>query len=245
MKVKVLILAGGLATRLRPLTTNYPKILLEVGDRPFVYHQLRLLALNGFKRVELLLGFKGELVESYIRDNELEKLFNLKITYLYDGPKLLGTGGAVKRSLDRDKGSDSSDMFVVLYGDSYLDYDYQKILNSLDKSCLALMTVYKNDDSFDSSNVVFKDGEILVYDKKNKTQEMKHIDWGFNIFHRDIFLSFHEIYQKEIFDLSEVFQFALKNNCLQGYEVNKRFYEIGSNQGLQELKESKELKELL
>ncbi|MBF0361690.1 MAG: NTP transferase domain-containing protein [Oligoflexia bacterium] len=239
----VFILAGGLATRMHPLTSNYPKILLEVNGRPFIYHQLKLLAQNlnknecECKRVVLLLGFKGELVESYIKDNQLDSLFSLNISYVYDGPQLLGTGGAVKRALEAQ-----DDTFIVLYGDSYLDYNYDLILNeftpasasaSASASALALMTVYKNNNSFDSSNVLFKNGKIILYDKKNKVPEMEHIDWGFNLFRR---LAFDEFPMKsKKFDLSDVFQHSLRMGRLQGYEVNKRFYEIGSHSGLEEL----------
>ncbi|MCB9062439.1 MAG: NTP transferase domain-containing protein [Halobacteriovoraceae bacterium] len=224
--ISVLVLAGGLATRMRPLTEKFPKILLEVAGRPFLFHQLELLRKNGFRNIIFSTGYLGELVEEAFEGNKEFKDFN--IAFCHDGKNRLGTGGATKNSLDL-----LTDIFVVLYGDSYLLYDYSKILKSFDETKYnALMTVYHNEDLHDSSNVYFENGDIVKYDKIDKTSDMKHIDWGFNIFQKSAFENFKDL---EIFDLSEVFQKSLKDNKLQGFEVGQRFYEIGSIDGLEEL----------
>src|SRR5436309_281645 len=110
------ILAGGLATRLRPITDTIPKAMAEVAGRPFIDHQLRLLRARGFRHAVLCLGYRGEQVERHVGDGAA---FELEVKTSYDGEKLLGTAGALKKAA-----SLLSDPFLVLYGDSYLPIDY-------------------------------------------------------------------------------------------------------------------------
>jgi NDP-sugar pyrophosphorylase family protein len=94
----IAVLAGGLATRLRPLTEHVPKALLEVCGEPFIAHQLRLFAREGIRDVKLLVGYRWEQIEAFAGDGSR---FGVKIDYIVDGPRLLGTGGAIRRALDR------------------------------------------------------------------------------------------------------------------------------------------------
>src|SRR5439155_309286 len=160
-KLAVAILAGGLATRLRPLTEKIPKVLLPVAGKPFLAHQLELLRNQGFTRVVLCVGHLGEMVERDFGDGTA---WGINLTYSYDGPVLLGTGGALQKALPL-----LGDKFFVLYGDSYLPIDFGPVADCFERSSkLGLMTVYHNQNRFDTSNVWFVDGEIKVYDKKNR-----------------------------------------------------------------------------
>jgi NDP-sugar pyrophosphorylase family protein len=94
------------------------------------------------------------------------------------------------------------------------------------------MTVYRNEGKYDTSNVVFADGEIKVYDKKAKSPEMRHIDYGLSLFKRSVFDSYPA---DQPFDLAEVMGKLVQEKQLAGYEVRERFYEIGSPAGLAEL----------
>src|SRR3989454_9791114 len=154
----VAILAGGVAMRLRPLTKTIPKALIDVNGEPFIAHQLRLLRANGIERVIVCTGYLDEMIQSYIGDGVR---FGLQVGFSFDGPRLLGTAGALKRALPL-----LGDAFFVLYGDSYLPCAYGAIQTAFEQSGrLALMTVFLNDGRWDRSNVECSDGRILVYDK--------------------------------------------------------------------------------
>jgi len=223
----VVILAGGLATRMKPITEKIPKAMLDIDGRPFIYHQLNLLRKKGINRVILCVGFLGEMIENYIGNGTR---FQLDVKYSYDGEKLLGTGGAIKKALDY-----LDDSFFVLYGDSYLDIDYGKIEAAFIKAPgKGLMTVFKNEGKWDTSNVVFRNNEILIYSKKERTEEMNYIDYGLGILSKAAFNNFEN---EAVFDLAYVYEKLAEERQLMGYEVFERFYEIGSKEGLRELKQ--------
>ena len=223
----VAILAGGLATRLRPITEKIPKVLVPVAGKPFLVHQLELLRHQGIARVVLCLGHLGEMVEREFGDGSAH---GLRVDYSYDGPVLLGTGGALQRALPK-----LGEKFFVLYGDSYLPTPFAPIAETFERSGkLGLMTVYRNEGKYDTSNVVFGDGEIKVYDKKLRLPEMRHIDYGLSLFRSKAF----ERYPADsAFDLADVMRNLVAEKQLAGYEVPERFYEIGSHSGLEELNE--------
>ena len=221
----IAILAGGLATRLRPITEKIPKSLVPVAGKPFLAHQLELLHARGIRRAVLCLGYLGEMIQRDFGDGHA---FGLRLDYSFDGPKPLGTGGAIKRALPL-----LGDEFFVLYGDSYLPVEYRPIAEFFRHSGkLGLMTVYRNEGRYDTSNVVFHDGEIAVYDKKNRPPEMRHIDYGLSLFKAAVFNSYSA---DEPFDLAEVMSKLVRQKQLAGFEVRERFYEIGSPAGLNEL----------
>lgn len=224
----VAILAGGLATRLRPITEKIPKVLVPIAGRPFLAHQLELLRREGVTRAVLCLGYLGEMVEREFGDGGEGAAQGVKLEYSFDGPVLLGTGGALKRALPKLGGK-----FFVLYGDSYLPVPFAPIAEFFERSGKpGLMTVYRNEGRFDTSNVVFGDGEIKVYDKKQRRPDMRHIDYGLSLFRAEVF----ERYAGDKpFDLADVMGDLVAGKNLAGYEVKERFYEIGSHAGLEEL----------
>jgi len=248
----VIILAGGLATRLRPMTETIPKSLVLVNGEPFIHHQLRLLQRQGIRRVILCLGYLGEMVEEAIGDG---RQFGVNVQYSYDGPTLLGTAGAIKKALPlvtteprpsgsgnplaNARGSDTSGktidetVFFVLYGDSYLSCDYAAVQATfLTSGKQGLMTVFHNKNLWDKSNVEYEHGCILDYSKQKCTDRMHHIDYGLGMFHPS---AFDHIDVTRDYDLSVIQEQLLKNNQLAGAEVFERFYEVGSFTGIDEL----------
>lgn len=220
----VAILAGGLATRLRPITETIPKALAPVADEAFLAHQLRLLCSRGIRRAVLCVGYLGEMIQRDFGDTA----FGVELRYSFDGPKLLGTGGALKRALPL-----LDDAFFVLYGDSYLPIDYAAVAAAWESSGQrALMTVFRNEGAWDTSNVEFVGGKIARYDKRERTPAMHHIDYGLSIFRRDVFDAYPA---GEPFDLADVQRDLAVAGQLAGHEVTRRFYEIGSHEGLAEL----------
>jgi NDP-sugar pyrophosphorylase family protein len=220
------ILCGGLATRLRPVTEKIPKSLVPINGEPFIAHQLRLLRANGIERVVLCAGYLGEMIQDFVGDGSN---FALNVQYSFDGAQLLGTGGAIRKALPL-----LSDSFLVLYGDSYLPCDYQAVAANFEHSnAEALMTIYRNEGNFDSSNVEAASGRILRYDKRNWTPGMQYIDYGLGVFRSS---AFSNVQANQHCDLSGIYQDLLANERLAAFEVTERFYEIGSAQGIEDLK---------
>lgn len=220
----VVILAGGLATRLRPLTEVVPKAMLDVNGQPFVAHQLRLLRARGVTRVVLCTGHMSERIESFVGDGAA---FDLEVTFSHDGPTLLGTAGAVRRALPL-----AGEFFFVLYGDAYLPCDYRAVWEAFARSArLALMTVFRNEDRWDASNVEFRDGIIIAYSKTEKSERMRHIDYGLGVFSAAAFAALPDA---QPYDLARLYGDLLHQGQLAGYEVRERFYEVGSFGGLEE-----------
>jgi NDP-sugar pyrophosphorylase family protein len=231
----VMILAGGLATRLRPLTETIPKALIEIAGKSFITYQLQYLKNQGISSVVLCVGYLGEMIQSQLGDGSQ---FGLSIQYSFDGPVLLGTGGAVKKALPM-----ISDDFFILYGDSFLPINFLNVQKAYAMSKQpALMTVLKNNNRWDRSNVVFKNSTLIVYDKNNLKPEMEYIDYGLGIVNSEIFTSLTE---NSSFDICNVYNKLSIENKLYGYEVFERFYEIGSPQGILETEKYLLLKGLL
>ena len=224
MDLPVAILAGGLATRLRPITETIPKALVPVAGEPFLAHQLRLLASRGITRAVLCVGYLGEMIE---RDFG-EEAFGMGLQYSFDGPTLLGTGGAIRQALPL-----LGDAFFILYGDSYLPIDYAAVAAAWKSSGKpALMTVFRNEGAWDTSNVEFTDGHILRYDKRDRTPAMRHIDYGLSVFTRSVLA---DRPAGEAFDLSDLQRDLVAKGLMAGHEIRERFYEVGSHSGLAEL----------
>jgi NDP-sugar pyrophosphorylase family protein len=226
----VAILAGGLATRLRPITEKIPKSLVPVAGRPFLEHQLEYLRGQGVKKIVLCVGHLGEMIRDQYHDGAE---FGVQIEYSFDGPILLGTAGALKQALPM-----LGERFFVLYGDSYLPIDFAKVENSFEQAGkLGLMTVFRNEGRWDTSNVWFEDGRILLYDKllhdkKERRPEMQFIDYGLSMFRAE---AFERVAKGVSQDLPHLMKELVEAGELAGFEADHRFYEIGSPAGLADL----------
>jgi NDP-sugar pyrophosphorylase family protein len=224
VSLPVALLAGGLATRLRPITELIPKALVEVAGRPFVAHQMEWLQSQGVTQVVLLVGYRGEMIRDALGDGSAG---GMRFDYVFDGPQLLGTGGALRQALGT-----LGPAFIVMYGDSYLRCDLRDIERTFEASGrLALMTVLRNDNRWDRSNVLFEHGQLRAYDKHHPATDMRHIDYGLGVL-RDSALTRYAA--NTHLDLAEVYRDLLAEGELIGYEVTERFFEIGSPDGLAE-----------
>jgi NDP-sugar pyrophosphorylase family protein len=224
MTLPVAILAGGLATRLGAVTANRPKALVDVAGRPFAEHQIELLRNHGITRIVFLVAHLGEMVQQALGSGDR---WGMTLRYVFDGPRALGTGGAVRQAI-----SELGPSFFVLYGDSYLECEYEDVARSFAASGAdGLMTVCRNDNQWDRSNVRFENGRLLGYDKRTQTAGMRHIDYGLGVFAARAFDRFAP---DAAFDLADLYQRLLADGALAAYEVPGRFYEIGSPAGLAE-----------
>jgi MurNAc alpha-1-phosphate uridylyltransferase len=223
----VAILAGGLATRLRPITETIPKALVEVTGKPFIVRQLEYLRQQGVSHVVLCIGYLGEVIQEVVGTGTN---FDLQISYSVDGPTLLGTGGALKKALPL-----LGDHFFVLYGDSFLPVNFSAVQEAYEQSQQqALMTVLQNGDQWDKSNVLFAGGQLLEYNKRSPRPKMAYIDYGLGIVSATVFDQYPA---DRPFDLADVYEALSLRGHLAGLEVHERFYEIGSHTGLKEAEE--------
>jgi len=224
--MQIVILAGGLATSLGPLTEKVPKSMIPTRGKPFLWYQIELLKKNGLTDILLCTGHLASQITDYFGDGEE---FGVRINYSEEKEELLGTGGALKRAENL-----LEDEFFVMYGDSYLILDYQEIARYFHKfDRLGLMVVYKNHNRFDESNVVVKDGFVKVYDRRNPGRELIYIDEGVSILKKEILCGFPS---HTHFPLGRIFQRLISGGQLLAFETKQRFYEIGSAEGLNDFR---------
>ena len=218
----ICLLAGGLGTRLGDAVRDIPKPLLEVAGEPFLIHQLRLLARYGAARVVLCVGYLGELIENRIGPSQ----FGIDITYSYDGPRPIGTLGAVRKAAPA-----LGERFLVLYGDTYLRIDYRAVVRAWEQSGLpALMTVLRNEGQWDVSNVSFDGTRVIRYDKRSPAPEMSWIDYGLGGLRADAL----ELLPDTTDDLADLYQKLAAGRELFGFAATQRFFEIGTPASLVE-----------
>src|SRR5262245_40762802 len=223
--VPAAVLAGGLAKRLQPIKHKVPNALVEGPGKPCTYHPLALLHRKGIRKVVLCVGHLGEQIQHHVGDGSR---WGLDVCFSFDGDKLLGTGGALRRALPL-----LGELYWVLYGDSYMDIDYRAVLDAFQKrpEAMGLMTVLRNYNQWDRSNVIFRDGQLLRYDKRTVSPEMHHIDYGTSLLRRT---AIERLPADTACDIADLLHALANEGALAGYEVRERFYEIGSPTGLQE-----------
>lgn len=228
-EIQVVVLMGGLGTRLKEFTKECPKPLVDVCGTPFFDYQLNLMKNWGFRKFVFLIGYRAEMIEEYYGDGSK---YGISIEYCYDGETLLGTGGAVRRALSR-----LEEDFLLMYGDSFMDIDFEETIyryfRGKEQGMHALMTVLKNGNRFDKSNVVVQDRKLVLYDKHHPTPEMDYIDYGVCVYERSLF----EAYEENVkFDVAEIQNRLSLAGEMAVHIVTKRFYEIGNPDSLAEFK---------
>jgi NDP-sugar pyrophosphorylase family protein len=233
--MQCVILAGGLGTRMRPLTDTIPKTLLPVRGRPFAYYQMHWLASQGVTEVVYSIGHRGEMIRQYW-EQEASPIPSL--CFVDEGEQLRGTGGAL--SLAREQGV-LEDRFLVIYGDSFLPVRFAPIWQAFEASGLpALMTVLRNRGLWDRSNASYQDGRVLLYNKAGGP-DMEYIDYGLSAFRREVL----DGWGGPSYDLANVLHDLSVKGRLAGFEVDRRFYEIGSPAGLRDFEQYLEHEEII
>jgi MurNAc alpha-1-phosphate uridylyltransferase len=231
--LQCVVLAGGLGTRMRPMTEAMPKALIPVLGRPFADWQLEHLAAQGIERVTYSIGYRGDMLRAHVADGSR---FGLKVSWVDEGARLLGTGGALRRAFDEEA---LDEVFFVLNGDSYLPVSMAEVEQAWrDSAQPALMTVFRNEGRWDDSNSIYSDGRVVLYDKSRPAErrsEMHWIDYGLAVLTREIIGS--RINPGSVADLADVTRDLSRAGLLAGLEVHQRFYEAGSQSGLRDLEE--------
>ena len=220
-----IIIAGGKASRIKQITRRTPKSLIKINNKAFIDYQIDYLKKNGVKKIIFCLGHLGEKIKKYL---DKKQSSDLKFLYSFDGTNPIGTGGAVKKAL-----IDNERYYFVIYGDSYLRVNLKNVIKKFYKcNKPALMTVIKNNNKWDKSNVELKNNNIINYNKFEYNSRMQYIDYGLSIIDKKKFIK----YKKNKFDLAEILAIYAKKQMIASYKVSKRFYEIGSIKGINEFK---------
>ena len=216
---------------MRPLTETIPKALLRVAGRPFADLQLQMLAAAGVREVVFSIAYLGEQIREHIGNGSQ---FGLRVGYVPDGDRYLGTGGALRAVIDVGAVPET---FGVINGDSYLSLDVPAVERAFASSGRpALMTVMHNRNRWEASNVVYADGRVLAYDKRRPQEwreRMEWIDYGFIVLRREAIT--RRVSPGEVADLADLMRDLSAAGQLAGFEVSQRFYEVGSPQGLADL----------
>jgi len=218
------ILAGGLGTRLRPLTETIPKPMISIHGKPFLEYELLLLRSHGITDFVLCVGYLEEKIEGYFRDG---RELGINLRYSHDGPELLGPAGALRKAE-----SYLEDVFFVTYGDAYLRLDYQRVMKYfLSKERLGLMTVLENKNAYGKSDLVVQDGYVTKYDKKRNVEHMNWINFGVSILRKN---ALEVIPRAKECGEEEFYGKLIEKKELLAYPVTERFYEIGNANSLRE-----------
>ena len=222
----MVIFCGGLATRLGAVAQDVPKSMIRIEGRPFLEHQLLFLKEHNVTDIILCVNHLAEKIEEYFGDG---KRFGVSIRYSHDGPVPLGPIGALKKAealLDP--------MFFIMYGDSYVFVDFQKMYSFfLKQEALAMMTVFKNNDAIDASNIVVQNGMITHVGREHKTSQMVYIDYGVSILRKKALV---RVPKDTLYTTVAFFSDLSTRKQLLGYEIKHRFYHIGTPESLEEFR---------
>ena len=224
--MQMVVLCGGLATRLGDLAKNIPKSMIEIDGKPFLEYQIENLKNHSIRDLVLCVGHLSEQIENYFGDG---KKFGVNIQYSHDGDKPLGSIGAIKNAEPL-----LEDEFFIMYGDSYLSVDFQKAYSFfIQNNKLGLMVVYKNYDKYDKSNIVVKDNMVVKYGKNNRTNDMIYIDYGTSVIRKK---ALDLIPKNTFYTTGQFFSDLIKKEELLAFEAKKRFYHIGNPESLEEFR---------
>ncbi len=232
---QAVILAGGLGTRMRPVTETIPKPMISVAGEPFLQHQLQLLRRCGIDRSLLLVAYLGERIEEYFGDGAK---FRLNISYSYE-PTPLGTGGALKNAEEKLQST-----FVLLNGDTFLAIDYSALfLKFAMLRCQALIVAYKKStgalsglpvDHVANNLLVNDDGRVKAY-RKLDPEGLTHVNAGAIVLSKEILkmLPTGQRYSLE----EEIYPRLIANGEMYAWVTTEPFYDMGSPAGLAALEE--------
>ena len=221
---QVAILAGGLGTRLRPVTEKIPKPMVAVAGQPFLHWQLRDLKEQGFENVLLLVGYLGEQVEAHFGDGAK---IGMKIRYAYE-PEPLGTGGALHNAL-----GELEKEFVLVNGDSFLSAPFDRMMAAFREGGFdAMVSVYDNRDQVPVIPNLKTSGRVVTGYLKDADPSLGYdkIDSGVYVMKRSIV----EAAEKTRFALADLWPSLIERKKLGAFDVPERFFDIGTPDRLRE-----------
>ena len=172
---QVVILAGGLGTRLGAITQHIPKSLVEVDDRPMISHILDWISLQGCDRALILTGHLGDKFEEYTHDS-------VSLTFVRE-PVPLGTGGALWNAVDFLEPE-----FLLWWGDDFHPINYAKLVNQhREDGNLMTMTVTE---AHESMNLLHANNRVIKYNKHAENSDFNGYEAGTSVVSKRIVLLF-------------------------------------------------------
>ena len=218
----VVILAGGVGSRIKKISKDKPKILIKINRKPFIFYLLKYLESNGVKDVVICTGYGHSQIKNYVSMNK-KKFKEIDIKISYEGKKRLGTAGAIRNAIKLIK-----ENFIVIYGDNLFDFNFRKILNyKIKQNKLGLMVIKRNNSNYIESNV-FKNKNRFYYEKKlNKYSSF--YDYGILLFRKKVFSN---LIRLRTYDLSNICEKLSKKNQIDFMITKKNLIEIGSLQAI-------------
>ncbi len=233
--MQAVILAGGLGTRMRPITETIPKPMIMVAGKPFLLHQLELLRDAGIARVLLLVAYLGEQIREYFGDGAK---FACNVSYSFE-PSLLGTGGALKNAE-----AQLQNYFVLVNGDTYLAIDYSELVGKFaEANCSALIVAYEKPAAVSRgipasllpNNLgVDAEGVVTAY-RKRDPEGLSHIDAGVIVLKKGILAGF--VTGQKCSLEEEIYPNLIARGEMRAWVTREPFYDMGSPQGLAALEE--------
>ena len=229
-KIPLLVLIGGLGTRIKKVYPDLPKFLIPINATyNFADYWISSLNFSFISKIYFLTGYKSNMIEDYLSKKNLPVSFEI----LNEGNNLLGTGGAIKKACNK-----LNTPFFVTYGDSILDINWNKMkdLFYVNQPPLILSVVY-NEGLTDKSNIEINNNNQIYYNKKNTNSEMKYIDYGLSIINIKDFI--RSTIHLEIFDLADWYHYiTLKYPNIPFLNANGRYYEIGTPHALDDFRKN-------
>lgn len=225
---QIVILNGGLGTRVASVSKGMPKCLIKFASKSFLFLQLELIKKKGIKNVVICCGYKSNLIIKELKKKNIKKL-GLNILISVENRKL-GTGGAIINAYKYLHNN-----FYIIYGDSWLNINYKKVekkfISSKKKSVMTVIksSLIKNH----KPNIFLKNNELISYEKNSNNNNYKYIDYGLIVLKKDVLQYF---FKNKRFDLNVIIKFLIKHKDIAVYKVKKKFYHIGSLQGIREIK---------
>lgn len=214
---QAVILAGGLGTRLRPLTDVWPKPMTLFHGKPFLEYLLLSLRGQGFERVLLLVGYRAEAIRSYFADGAR---LGMKITYS-ESPVEFDTGARLRAAANL-----IDPLFMLFYCDNYWPMPFDAMWAQFKAHDVrAMVTVYKNEDGYTRSNLKIEDGRVSVYDKSRTAEGLQGVDIGYIILHKDVLEMIPE--GNASFEAS-VYPQLVSANAMAAFETRHRYYSVGN-----------------
>jgi NDP-sugar pyrophosphorylase family protein len=224
LDLPVIVLCGGLGTRLRAAVADRPKALAPVGNQPFLAMQLELLRDRGARHFVLCVGHLAEQVQAAFGDGSA---LGVRIDYSLDGEKLLGTGGALKRAEGFFTPS-----AIVVNGDTYIDVDLVRLVrvhsSVREWGAVATLTLARVQDASRFGTVeVDEEGRVKRFREKATASEDQWVNAGMYVIERELI---ERIPAGEVVSLErDVFPAALYDGLtLAAFTQDRPFHDIGT-----------------
>jgi NDP-sugar pyrophosphorylase family protein len=244
--MKILVIAGGLATRMRPIAEDVPKCMVDIKGKPLIHHQLEVFKRQGFDEIIFCVAHLADEVKGYFKDGSS---LGLSISYVQDGDTLMGTAGSVKLA-EGLIGADED--FIVYYGDTLTTMDLNRFMDyHKKKGAIATIALHPLKRDYKSSSLIClgEDSKVSIFNEKPTTEEFQkyrgekcYVNSGIYALDRRVL---GQIPKGERYDFGKHLfpRFIERGMDVRGYVSGEFFREIGRMEKYQAFLEEVKCKE--